>query len=381
MFTKYVLPALAVAGVVVSIYSVVKARQVPPPASPVVEPPSRPDRVMMIAGSGLVEARRENIPIGVNIPGVVTEVFVKKGERVKAGAPLFRTDDRDFKAQLAVKQAELAASRARLHKLEKAPRPEDIPPARAAAEEAEARMNDAEAAMARTQKLFARNAIPASDFDKDRYAFLAAKATYARAKAELERVLAGSWQEDIAVARAEVQLAQSQVDSIIISLERLVIRAPMDGEVLQLNIRLGQYAAFAWKEPMIVLGDIHRLHVRVDIDENDLPYFSTGSDAVATLKGRPKVRFPLKFVYVEPYVIPKQSLTGYNSERVDTRVLQVIYELPVDRPVEVFVGQQMDVYLKAAAAPRTGEFEIGGGDGQLPFEEKGQDRVTVKPAA
>jgi hypothetical protein len=64
---------------------------------------------------------------------------------------------------------------------------------------------------------------------------------------------------------------------------------------------------------MVVLGDIHRLHVRVDIEENDLPYFSTGSEAVATLKGRPEVRFPLKFFYVEPYVIRKQSLTGYNS--------------------------------------------------------------------
>jgi multidrug resistance efflux pump len=381
MFTKYVLPALAVAGVVFSVYTVLQARQVPPPARPIVEPPSRPDRVMMIAGSGLVEARRENIPIGVNIPGVVTEVFVKKGERVKAGAPLFRTDDRDYKAQLSVRRAELTAAKARLHKLEMAPRPEDVPPARAAAEEAEARMNDAEAAMARTQRLFARNAIPASDFDKDRYAFLAAKATFTKAKAELERVLAGSWKEDVAVASAEVQLAQSQVDSINTSIERLVVRAPMDGEILQLNIRLGQYAAFAWKEPMVVLGDIHRLHVRVDIDENDLPYLSTGSEAVATLKGRPRVRFPLRFVYVEPYVIPKQSLTGYNSERVDTRVLQVIYELPVDRPVDVYVGQQMDVYLKAIAAPRTGEFEVGGVDGQLPFEEKPRDRVPAKPAA
>ena len=76
----------------------IQAQQVPPPAQPIVEPPTRPDRVKMIAGSGLVEARRENIPIGVNIPGVVTEVFVKKGEKVKAGAPLFRTDDREFKA-------------------------------------------------------------------------------------------------------------------------------------------------------------------------------------------------------------------------------------------------------------------------------------------
>jgi hypothetical protein len=68
---------------------------------------------------------------------------------------------------------------------------------------------------------------------------------------------------------------------------------------------------------------------------------------VATLKGRPGVRFDLSFVRVDPYVIPKRSLTGDNIERVDTRVLQVIYALPDKRPLDVFVGQQMEVYLEA----------------------------------
>src|SRR5262249_61959001 len=155
------------------------------------------------------------------------------------------------------------------------------------------------------------------------------------------------------------------------------VRSAMEGEALQLNGRLGQYAAYAWKEPMIVLGDINRLHVRVDIDENALPYFTRGAEAVATLKGRPRVRFPLKFVYVEPYVIPKQSLTGYNSERVDTRVLQVIYELPVDRPVDVYVGQQMDVYLKAATVPKGISLDAGPG-AALPFDDSPARRESEK---
>jgi multidrug resistance efflux pump len=328
----------------------------------------------MLAGSGLVEARRENIPIGVNIPGVVTEVYVKKGQNVKAGDPLFRIDDRDYRAQLAIREAELASAKAQLHKLVAAPRREDVPPAQAAADEALARMLDAEAAMVRTERLFQRQMAAASDYDRDRFAYAAAKATYARAKADLERTLAGTWIVDIEVAMAAVVLSQSQIDNIKISLERLTVRAPMDGEILQLNVRLGQYATIAWKEPMIVLGDIHRLHVRVDIDENDLAYFSRGAEAVATLKGRPSLRFALKFVYVEPYVIPKQSLTGYNSERVDTRVLQVIYELPEERAVDVFVGQQMDVYLRAAQASKSVHL-VGDGPGSLPFEEHSSDKL------
>ena len=56
-----------------------------------------------------------------------------------------------------------------------------------------------------------------------------------------------------------------------INLERLVVRALVDGEVLQVHVRPGQYAGLVWNEPLIVLGDIHELHVRVDIDEQDLP--------------------------------------------------------------------------------------------------------------
>ncbi len=96
---------------------------------------------------------------------------------------------------------------------------------------------------------------------------------------------------------------------------------------------------------MVVLGDVNRLHVRVDIDENDLPRFLKTAKAQAHLKGRPEPQFHLDFVKVEPYVIPKKSLTGDNSERVDTRVLQVIYALPDHRTTKLYVGQQMDVFL------------------------------------
>ena len=92
------------------------------------------------------------------------------------------------------------------------------------------------------------------------------------------------------------------------------------------------------------LGDIHRLHVRVDIDENDIGRFRPNLRGVAKPRGTPGQEFPISFVRVEPYVIPKKSLTGANTERVDTRVLQVIYAVQT-RGRPLFVGQQMDVFL------------------------------------
>ena len=110
-------------------------------------------------------------------------------------------------------------------------------------------------------------------------------------EADLKRLKA-TWEKDKDVARAAVGQARSQVEGLKIEIERLTVRAPIDGEALQVHVRLGQFAAMNWNEPMIILGDMHELHVRVDIDEQDLPYFAKSSRAVATLKGRPQVTIP-----------------------------------------------------------------------------------------
>lgn len=354
MFNKVVLPLLAVGGLAFAVFAVVQARQAPAPSRPVMSPPLHPE-FRAIAGAGLVEARQENIPIGTTVAGVVTEVFVSiepGGKRhVQAGDPLFQIDDRAARAEVKVREAMLAASKAALEKLRKAPRPEDVPPAVAAVAEAQARFDLAEVELKRAGRLSERNALTSSEYDTLRTSRDATRAALDKAAADLARLRKGTWEEDLFVAEANVTQAQSQLDASRIELERLTVRALVPGEVLQVNVRPGQFAAMAWKEPLVVLGDLTKLHVRVDIDEQDLPLFSPGSKAVATLKGRPRERFELEYVKVEPYVIPKRSLTGDNSERVDTRVLQVIYALPESRTIPLYVGQQMDVYIEAATAP------------------------------
>jgi HlyD family secretion protein len=369
MITRIVLPLVAVLGVLLAVHSVlpyevkleggkpVLKSKSPPISTPLLPPPEQPSRFReSIHGMGLVESQRENIPIGTPVPGVVMEVYVdgrpdyqpphkRVGDRVKKGEPLFRIDDRDLKAELQTREAALTAAQAQLRRLEQMPRAEDVPPAEAAVEEARAKLLDAEAAYNRDAQLYQRKMLAASDFDRSRYSLQAAKAALARSTADLAKLKAGAWKEDVDVQRAAVAEARSQVQSVKLLLDRLVVRAPVDGEVLQVNVRPGQLATLSWKEPMVVLGEVNRLHVRVDVDENDLFRFREGAPAVATLKGQVKPEFPLEFVRIEPYVIPKKSLTGDNSERVDTRVLQVLYALPDTPPARVYVGQQMDVFL------------------------------------
>jgi len=369
MMRRYLLIGLAVAGLIFSIYTVVRARRTPPAAEPVISPPTVPRGFRAVAGAGLIEAKRENIPLGTLVAGVVTEVHVKRGDIVKKGAPLFRLDDRDLKAQLLVAEANLAAAEAQYERLKAAPQQGDIPTSEAAVAEARAHYVDADVAYRRSEALFERNAEAAQDRDHDRYAYLANKATLTRMEADLKR-LKLTWEKDKEVYRAAVMQARSQVESTRINLERLVVRALVDGEVLQVHVRPGQYAGLVWNEPLIVLGDIHELHVRVDIDEQDLPYFTIAARAVATLKGRPQVRFPLTYFDTEPYVIPKQSLTGSNTERVDTRVLQVLYALPKETSIPLYIGQQMDVYIEAVKPPQGIQLDVDPMTVKKPFEDE-----------
>ncbi len=173
----------------------------------------------------------------------------------------------------------------------------------------------------------------------------------AEAQAALDLLAAGAWKPDLAVAEAQVTAAKAQLNAALTQLERHTVHAPVAGEILQVNIRSGEYlSAATMGMPPILMGDTQVLHVRVDIDENDAWRFSPGTSAIASLRGNAEVKTPVRFVRVEPYVVPKRSLTGGSSERVDTRVLQVLYAFDHD-DLPIFVGQQMDVFIETAPQP------------------------------
>jgi multidrug resistance efflux pump len=210
--------------------------------------------------------------------------------------------------------------------------------------EAEANVTAQKDLLERARTLYGRQAMSEEDVVTREQAFRVAKAQLERAKADDNLLLAGAWEADKAVARTAVEQAEAQVRQTQTDLDRLVVRALVDGQVLQVNVRPGEYVGTPPNQALIVLGSIKQLHVRVDIDEHDIPRFRTNLPAEASLRGDPKQRFPLRFVRVEPYVVPKKSLTGDNTERVDTRVLQVIYAID-NGTTPLYVGQQMDVSI------------------------------------
>lgn len=343
---RFGLPLLALAALIFGTVSVWKWRSVKTETSPPSPPPTTDFR-HTVGAVGLVEAGSENIAISTPVPGLVMNVYVEAGDRVVAGQKLFSLDDRDLRAELEVRRTALEVTRQKLAKLEQSPRVEEIPPAEARVREAEAAMADAAVQQRLIESVTDKRAIREEDLQRRRLAAKAAAARLDEAKAALALLKSGSWEPDIRIARAEIAEAQAQVKRLETDIERLTMRAPIAGEVLKLNVRAGEYAQSGpLAEPLIVMGDTSILHVRTDVDENEAWRVSPGAPAEAAERGNSGLKVPLEFVRFEPYVVPKKSLTGESTERVDTRVLQVIYRFK-ESDIPFRVGQQLDVFISA----------------------------------
>jgi HlyD family secretion protein len=353
MIRKYLLPLLAVAGMLFGIWTVIVGSRPVTAALPVTPPPKAPFQTF-VAGAGLIEASTENIAIGTHVAGIVTEVYVTVGSMVKAGEPLFKLDDRALQAELAIRQTTLKQAQERLARLLSLPRPEEIPPAEARVKEAEASLADAKHQFALMESVTDRRAISQDELNRRRFAVEVAAAKLKQARAELTLLKAGSWKPDIDIARAEVAAAEAQVKATETDVERLTVRAPVNGQVLQVKVRVGEFAQTGvLQTPLILLGNVDHLHVRVDVDENDAWRVRAGVPAIAYVRGNRDLSTPLTFVRFEPFIVPKRSLTGDSTERVDTRVLQVLYSFDREQ-LPVYVGQQMDVFIEAPSiAPST----------------------------
>ncbi len=305
-----ILPIIAVGSLAWAVSSVVSSQ----PKREVTEPPVMPPRTSFertIAAIGLVEPSSEAIAMGSHRHGVVEKVLVKLGEEVKAGQALIKLDTRDLEAELEVGRAMVVEAEAKL--------------AVAKAEETQARRNWEFA-----EKL------------KDSRAISEEERTQRETSLAMVKAQVGSAEAACLSAKARLRMTDTEI-------ERSVVKAPIDGAVLQVKVRAGEFvsAAAAGSAPWMILGETKELHVRADVDEHEAWRVNAGAKARAHVRGNPELKVELEFVRFEPLVVPKKSLTGDATERVDTRVLQVIYRVVGAMPERLFIGQQMDVFVEA----------------------------------
>ena len=321
MFTRLILPILAASVLGFSIISILRSQPARASAEPPVPPPSTQFKTR-VAAVGLIEASSENISIGSHLPGIAAEMLVKVGDNIKVGTPLFRLDTRHLQAQLAEAKGQVLSREAA------------VLTAEAQVTTAKASQNEARINLGNAESMKDGRGLSVEEMTRRRTALDAANANITAAEAA------------VAAARADVTAAAATVDVVTTDLARSTVTAPIDGTVLQVKLRPGEaVTAGPVTQPYLLLGNISPLHIRVDVDEHEAWRVKPNTAAEASVRGNAALRASLRFVRFEPYVIPKASLTGAATERVDTRVLQIIYELD-SSSLRLFPGQQMDVFIQ-----------------------------------
>jgi RND family efflux transporter MFP subunit len=299
LWLRWKLPYLAMMGFGFMLFSVL-GRANPPVYAPVIEPPQS-DYASNISGIGVIEPKSEIVNIGVEIAGIVRDVPVKVGDNVAKDDVLFVLDQREIDAHILTLERSL--------------------------ESAKIQAADANAQFATVRGIGDTQAVSRDDFNRRKFA------------------------KDLAIARIEE--IKAQLNQAKVTKERLTIRSPNDAQILEINVRAGEFANIGTPtQPLMRIGDVTTLYVRVEIDEENAPYINPNSSAQGVLRGNTTQKIPLRFVRFEPYIKPKQNL-AVTGQRVDTRVLQVIYALP-QTIQSVFVGGQMDVFIDNQK-PRTQE--------------------------
>lgn len=295
-------------------------------------------------GNGLIEPAERETKLSAPLPGRVQSILVKEGDFVEGGTAVVELDHGVEKAALDAAEGDLRSAEADFARVSRGLRKEEVEAAVAEHDAAKARSELSRAVAERAKTLSTGGAITAEELDRATRQAESDEKSLAAADARKRAALAGSRAEDVLSARARVAAATGRRDQAKAALERLTIRAPIAGQILQVKIRAGEYYNPQGSEPLLVMGDTRTLRVRMDVDERDIGKMSVGKSAFCVLNAFPGKRFSAKVVEVGKRMGRKNIRTDDPVERIDTKVLEVILEL--EAPEGLVPGLRVTSYVE-----------------------------------
>jgi HlyD family secretion protein len=346
-------------GIVGGIAGAILSGITEPPLPPAFNPAASP-YASAIYAEGIIESAQtsgENINIYPEVAGTVKEILVSEGQQVKAGQPLLQIDDSIQRATAEQQGSQAGAAAALLRELKAEPRKENLDIADAQVVAAEASLKTAQDTLQKDQGAYEIDprSVSKDALDSAVNAAAVAKANLIVAKRQDDLTKAGAWIYDIQNQERQQHALTKAYAASRALLGKYTLRAWRDGVVLSINAIVGSYvspqgtydAYTQGADPVIVLGSLSSsLHVRCYVDEILVPRLPSGSKMKAQMSVRGSdVKIPLEFVRVQPYVSPKIELSDQRQERVDVRVLPVIFKIAKNSNAKLYPGELVDVYI------------------------------------
>jgi HlyD family secretion protein len=298
---------------------------------------------------GRVEPASGEIKIAVPVVGVIGEVLVKANDKVFEGEPLIQLDDTEARARLATNEAQAAMRRRTRNDENASSRTATRRRAEDAAFDGEKAVIAARAAL--DKAAIEKRAGRGSDADMN-----AARANLTRTqnrlnqlKADLRKVENDNNTPFPSAAEGNLNIARTELLVTETALDKLTIRAPIAGTILQMNAKLGELASPSSSQPLILLGDISGLRVRAELDERDYGEIKVGQAVMvrpAAFRGR---EFAGTVSFIAPLVEQGRNTRGQRNV-TDVDVVEVLVDLTEPGPLAV--GMKVDVYFRQDGPPR-----------------------------
>ena len=330
-----------------------------PPLPPAFSPATNP-YPQGIYANGILEsdqASGENINVYPEVSGTVKQILVAEGQEVKKGALLLQIDDSIQRATAEQFESQAQAAFTLLNELKAQPRKETLDVAEAQVAAAEAALKTAQDALDKQQSAFDMDpkSISKDALDSARNAVATAHANLEVARKQRDLTKAGAWIYDVNNQEKQYNALTKSYLSASALLSKYSLRAPGNGKVLAINAAVGGFvsAQGAYESytqgmtPALVLGSsADQLHVRCYVDEILVPRLPDPSRIKAQMSIRgSNVKIPLQYVRTQPIVSPKIELSDQRLERVDVRVLPVIFRVEKAKQLNLYPGQLVDVYI------------------------------------
>ena len=300
----------------------------------------------VVAGPGLIEPDSEDVKVGSEIAGKLKQVLAEEGDVVKKGQVLAVLVNDDYLAQVEASRAQVHQAKAACDKVLNGSRPQERKQSFASQQQAETVEANARNDFERRQKLFDAGVISREEMDHVRRDLKVAEDQLEAARQHFHLIDDRQRDEDIAAAKAQLELAQAQLNGNQAIFQKTFLRAPFDGTILRKHHRAGESItnSSVTPDPVFTVGDMAGLRVRVDVDESDVSRVAEGQRVYCVAAAYPGQKFWGRVIRVARQLGHKNVLTDEPREKVDTKIIETLVQL--DAGVHLPVGLRVDAYIQ-----------------------------------
>ena len=262
------------------------------------------EQVILTATGYIIAAHKIEVASKVN--GRVAWIGVDKGDKVKAGQPLVRLENDEYRAQVTQQKGQLANLQAKLAELQHGSRPEEIQKARADVNQAKADMANSKITLDRTSKLVSEGVLAKQALDDAQAKYDGNEAKVASLQHTLDLAVLGPRTEEIDQVRGQIEQASGALAYAQTQLDNTIVRAPITGTALDRNIEKGEFITTGFvgdkgaKGYIVTMADLNDLQVELDITQGDFPKLGPQQKGIVTTDAYPDRKYQGTIQQVSP---------------------------------------------------------------------------------